>query len=219
MNHLRTLTVVTLLLILSLATTASAGLKDYFVDTQWLDSNREKVVVVDVRNPVRYLLGHIEGAINIPRGEFLSTLHGTKSLVPTADEFEKLMDRNGITPETVVVAYAQHDNPYMARFIWNLRFHGHERSYVLDGGYEKWDDENLPTDAFPTIISTTSGYTVTKSADIRAESDYVLTRLNNPTSKVWDVRRKSEYSGHEVRAKRGGHIPGAVSRFSKKRRR
>ena len=210
MNYLRALTVVTLLLILSLSTTASAGLKNYFVDTQWLDSNREKVVVVDVRNPVRYLLGHIEGAINIRRGEFLSTRHGTKSLVPTVEEFEKLMDRNGITSETVVVAYAQHDNPYMARFIWTLRFHGHERSYVLDGGYEKWDDENLSTDAFPTIVSPTSGYAVSKSADIRAEGDYVLTRLNNPKSIVWDVRRKSEYSGQEVRAKRGGHIPGAV---------
>ncbi|MCJ7499750.1 sulfurtransferase [bacterium] len=210
MNRFRIITAGAIVLIFSLSTTASAGLKDYFVDTQWLDSNREKVVVVDVRNPIRYLLGHIEGAINIHRGEFLSTRHGTKSLVPTADEFEKLMDRNGITPETVVVAYAQHDNPYMARFIWTLRFHGHDRSYVLDGGYEKWDDENLPTDAFPTIISPTSGYTVTKSADIRAEGDYVLTRLNNPTSKVWDVRRKSEYNGLEVRADRGGHIPGAV---------
>ena len=89
-------------------------------------------------------------------------------------------------------------------------FHGHERSYVLDGGYEKWDDENLPTEAFPTVVSPNSGYTVSKSADIRAEGDYVLTRLRNPSSIVWDVRRRSEYTGQEVRANRGGHIPSAV---------
>ncbi len=210
MNRYRILIYGTFILVLSLSTTASAGLKDYFVDTQWLNSNRTNIRIVDVRNPALYLLGHIEGAVNIYRNEYLTTRHGTKSLVPSVDEFEKLMDRNGITPETVVVAYAQHDNPYMARFIWTLRFHGHERSYVLDGGYEKWAAQELPTAVFPTIVTPTSGFRVSGSADIRAEGDYVLTRLNNPSSMVWDVRRRSEYSGLEVRADRGGHIPGAM---------
>lgn len=210
MNRYRILIFGTLFMILTQAAVASAGLRDYFTDTQWLDSNRIDVRIVDVRNPALYLLGHIEGAISIHRGEFLSTRHGTKSLILSVDEFEKLMDRNGITPETVVVAYAQDDNPYMARFIWTLRFHGHERSYVLDGGYEKWAAQNLPTAVFPTIVTPTSGYRVSGSADIRAEGDYVLTRLNNPSSMVWDVRRRGEYSGLEVRANRGGHIPGAT---------
>jgi thiosulfate/3-mercaptopyruvate sulfurtransferase len=210
MNRFRIITVGTIISVLSLLTTASAGLKDYFVDTQWLQSNRDSVVVVDVRNPALYLIGHIEGAINIHRGQFLSTRHGTKSLVPTVDEFAKLMESNGITPDTAVVAYAQHDNPYMARFIWTLRFHGHQRSYILDGGYEKWKVENFPTEAFSGSVFPTSGYTVQKSADIRAEGDYVLARLNNPSTVIWDVRRRSEYTGAEVRADRGGHIPGAV---------
>ncbi len=211
MNRFGILIVGTFILISSLPATASAGLKDYFVDSQWLDSNRTSVRIVDVRNPALYFLGHIEGAVNIPKSAFLSTRHGTKSLVPTVDEFEKLMDRYGITPETVVVAYAQDDNPYMARFIWTLRFHGHTRSYVLDGGYEKWAAENLPTAVLPTIASPNSGYTVSRSADIRAEGDYVLTRLKNSSFVILDVRRTSEYSGQEVRADRGGHIPGAVN--------
>jgi thiosulfate/3-mercaptopyruvate sulfurtransferase len=198
------------LFILVFSATASAGLGDYFVDAKWLEANRDDVVIVDVRNPALYLIGHIDGAINISKGEFLSTRHGTKSLVPTVEEFEKLMDRNGITPQTTVVAYAQHDNPYMARFVWTLRFHGHERSYVLDGGYEKWAAAGLPTEIFPTVVDPSSGYAVRRSADIRAEGDYVLTRLNNPASLIWDVRRRSEYVGTEVRASRGGHIPGAA---------
>jgi len=210
MNRFRMITLVTLMLVLSLSSTASAGLKEYFVDTQWLHLNQDNVVIVDVRNPALYLLGHIEDAINISKGKFLSTRHGTKSLIPTVKEFEKLMDRNGITPDTVVVAYAQHDNPYMARFIWTLRFHGHKRSYVLNGGYEKWADQDLPTKRMPTVVIPTSGYIVSGSSNIRAEGDYVLTRLSNPSSVIWDVRRKNEYSGLEVRADRGGHIPGAV---------
>ncbi len=210
MIHRRVFRIGVFFLVLLITTEAFAGLGDYFVETGWLDNNREKVKIVDVRNPALYLLGHIEGAVNIDKSEFLSTRHGTKSLILTVNEFESLMDRYGITPETVVVAYSQDDNPYMARFVWTLRFHGHERSYVLNGGYDKWVAEGRSASLMPGRVDRVSGYRVSGSADIRADGDYVLARLNNPLTFIWDTRRKSEFTGTEVRAARGGHIPGAV---------
>jgi thiosulfate/3-mercaptopyruvate sulfurtransferase len=38
-------------------------------------------------------------------------------------------------------------------------------------------------------------------------------KLSDPNAVVLDVRRWSEYTGEEVRAKRGGRIPGAVWSF------
>lgn len=187
-----------------------ASLKDYFVDTKWLSANKEFVKIADVRVSPLYLLGHIDGAFNIDKSEFLSKRDNVKSLVPTLEEFETLMTKYGITPQTTVVAYAEDDNPYAARFVWMLRYHGHKKSYVLDGGFEKWSLEDRPTSILPTQIVMAENYKVSKSENIRASSEDILTRLHNPSVVVWDTRRIAEFQGQEVRADRGGHIPGAT---------
>ena len=200
--------VVTLVVLMPL--NATAALSDYFVETQWLEANSSSVKVIDVRVEPLYLLGHIDGAIHIPRSEFLFTRDGVKSLIPTVSEFESMMTRFGISEEDTVIAYADDNNPYSARFVWMLRYHGHKKAYVLNGGYEKWTSEDRETALFPTDIVAGSGYKCNAGKDIRADGEDVLTRMNNPAVVIWDTRRLSEYQGEEVRADRGGQIPGAV---------
>jgi len=194
----------------ALSQTAVAAISDYFVDTPWLSQRLHEVVVVDVRVGPKYLLGHIDGAVHIDKQDFLSFRRGVKSLVHTVGETQSLLDRYGITPETTVVVYAEHTNPYSARFAWTLRYHGHEKVYVLNGGYEKWAGENLPVAIFPTVAKRTTGYQISTRRDIRAEADQVLTRISNPSTVIWDTRTSGEYDGKDIRADRGGHIPGAV---------
>ena len=201
---------ISLIIPAALAHTAEAAISDYFVDSTWLSQHLGEVTVVDVRVAPKYFLGHIDGAVHIDKKEFLSLRQGVKSLVPTTAEARILFDRYGITPETTIVVYAEHSNPYSARFAWSLRYHGHEKVYVLDGGYEKWSNEGQPTAILPTRATSGEGYRITSREDIRAEADQVLTRLSNPSTVIWDTRRPAEYEGTEVRADRGGHIPGAV---------
>jgi len=209
MQSLKTIAITTLLL-LALPILAAAAIDDYFVQTDWLAANRSQVVVLDARQAPFYLLGHVEGAHSVPRTEFLDKRGGVKSLVPTTTDFEALMERFGITPDTTVITYAEHDNPYAARLAWTLRFHGHEKTLVLDGGYEKWSKEGHPTSLLPTTAAVPSIYRVISPGKARAEVDYVLTRLGNPGVLVWDTRTPEEYSGTKIRADRGGHIPGAI---------
>jgi thiosulfate/3-mercaptopyruvate sulfurtransferase len=136
MHSLKKLITFTILLIAGLPALASAGLGDYFVQTDWLAENRSKVVVLDARQTPLFILGHIEGAHHLPRSGFLDKRDGVKSLVPTTTAFESLMGEFGITPETTVVTYAEDGNPYAARLAWTLRYHGHDKVLVLDGGYE-----------------------------------------------------------------------------------
>jgi thiosulfate/3-mercaptopyruvate sulfurtransferase len=194
---------------------AFAALEDFFVSTDWLAKNRDQAVVVDVRKAALYYLGHVDGAHLVEREQFLSKRNGVKSLVPTATEISALLGKLGIGEETTVIAYAEDDNPYAARFIWTLRYHGHAKAYVLDGGYQKWDREQHPTAVLPSAAPVAVTYKISstplgKDLNLRAEGDYVLTRLTNPAVVVWDTRRSSEYDGSEVRADRGGHIPGAT---------
>jgi thiosulfate/3-mercaptopyruvate sulfurtransferase len=189
---------------------ARAALNDYFVNTEWLAKKRPSVRIVDVRVAPLYLLGHIDGAVHVDKKEFLSERSGVKSLVPTVAEFEALLERYGITPDTTVVAYAEHDNPYAARFIWTLRYHGHDKAYVLDGGYEKWNKEKRATAMLPCSAPPAKGYRVARAQGIRANAEDILTRMENPKVAIWDTRTPGEFQGTDVRADRGGHIPGAV---------
>lgn len=192
---------------------AQAALSDYFVTTDWVESNRADVVVIDVRKAPLYFLGHIDGALHVDRSKFLSKRNGVKSLVPTVHEFTNLMSQLGITPETTVIAYAEDSNPYAARFVWSLRYHGHQKSFVLDGGYQKWSLEDRAVAILSTPTPQSADYQLAVSEPLpqtRADGDYVLTRIENRSVLVWDTRRLSEHVGSEVRADRGGHIPGAV---------
>ena len=189
---------------------ASAALSDYFVNTEWLAKKQAAVRIVDVRVAPLYLLGHIDGAVNVDKKEFLSERNGVKSLVPTVAEFEALLARYGITPDTTVVAYAEHDNPYAARFVWTLRYHGHDKAYVLDGGYEQWSREKRATAMLPTTAAPVKDYRVAQAQGIRASAEDVITRLENTKVAIWDTRTPGEFQGTDIRADRGGHIPGAT---------
>ena len=200
-------------LLFALPAVSHAALGDYFISTEWLAENRDQVVVVDVRKEPFYLLGHIVGAQHVARGEFLETRNQVKSLVPSAAGFIELLSQLGVTPETIVVAYAEDDNPYAARFIWTLRYHGHENAYVLDGGYDKWAAEDRDTKLLSSSKPQSSQYVLAADADYlqaRSGADYIYTRLENPGVLVWDTRSPGEFKGSDVRADRGGHIPGAV---------
>ncbi len=210
MLTLKKLITFTLLLLVGLPALASAALEDYFVQTDWLAENRSKVVILDARQKPLFVLGHIEGAHHLPRSEFLDKRNGVKSLVPTTTAFEALMEKFGITPETTVITYAEDHNPYAARLAWTLRYHGHDKVLVLDGGYEKWSKEGHPTTFLPTTAAQPSTYRVSTPGKARAEADYVLTQLGNPAVVIWDTRTPEEYNGTKVRADRGGHIPGAT---------
>ena len=211
MKHfIQSLLVVTLF---ALPSIGHAALSDYFVSTEWLAQNRDQVVVVDVRKGPLHLLGHIEGAQHVERAEFLETRNQVKSLVPSTAAFKALLSQLGITPQTTVVAYAEDNNPYAARFVWTLRYHGHENAYVLDGGYEKWAAEDRATQLLPSGKPQPSQYIMAADAhylQARSNADYIYTRLDNPGVVVWDTRSPGEFKGSDVRADRGGHIPGAV---------
>lgn len=198
------------LAVLVLPALAVAGLDAYFVGTDWLAANRDKAVVIDVRKGPLYLLGHIDGAHNVDRSEFLSTRDGVKSLIPTLGEFAALLSRLGVTPESSVVVYAKDDDPYAARLVWTLHSYGHAKAYVLDGGYEKWSREGRPTAMLPTAQPVASVYRNAAQRDLRADKQQVLTRINSNDAVIWDTRTPEEYAGTEVRADRGGHIPGAT---------
>jgi thiosulfate/3-mercaptopyruvate sulfurtransferase len=58
--------------------------------------------------------------------------------LPSPDAFAATLSRWGITPGTQVVAYDASSGMFAARLWWMLRWAGHDRTAVLDGGLQAW---------------------------------------------------------------------------------
>jgi thiosulfate/3-mercaptopyruvate sulfurtransferase len=83
--------------------------------------------------------------------------------------------------------------------------------YVLDGGRERWLSEHRPTTSEASSITPTN-YLVPSAIDAsnRATLEEVRTAIDDPARVILDVRARDEFDGTNIRAARGGHVPGAA---------
>jgi thiosulfate/3-mercaptopyruvate sulfurtransferase len=84
----------------------------------------------------------------------------------------------------------------------------------MDGGREQWRAEGRTLTTEPTVLQP-SGYPVPslRKPEIRISKEQIRSRLGKDGFTVLDVRTPEEYVGTDVRAARGGHIPGAQHIF------
>jgi thiosulfate/3-mercaptopyruvate sulfurtransferase len=83
--------------------------------------------------------------------------------------------------------------------------------HVLDGGRERWLAEGRPRTAdAPHVAPSTHAVPTIEHRENHASWEDVLAAIDSDDAIVLDVRSQSEYDGTAVRAKRGGHVPGAA---------
>jgi len=194
--------------------------KAVLVTTNWLaehlaDAN---VVVAEVdENPDLYDEGHVPQAVKLHWRDDLQD-RVERDLIEK-NEFERLMGSLGIGNDTTLVVYGDKNNWFAAYAYWYLKIYGHEDVRILDGGRQKWIDENreLTTD-LPQPQSTS--YTAQeRDESIRIYRDAVRDAIGSEGNALVDVRSPQEYSGDLIAppgyeqegAQRAGHIPTAAS--------
>jgi thiosulfate/3-mercaptopyruvate sulfurtransferase len=189
------------------------------VTTDWIAEHGKdkglRVVEVDV-DPTVYDKGHIDGAVG---------WHWKRDLqdqvnrdVAGKEELAALLGKSGITPETNIILYGDNNNWFAAYAYWALKYYGHDKVQLIDGGRVKWEKEGRPysTEA-PSVPATSYQFDGAPDESIRAYRDHVLSKIGK--AGLVDVRSPKEYSGEllapenlpQEGAQRGGHIPTAVS--------
>ncbi len=186
------------------------------VQPQWLADRLRDVNVRVIEASVdkgAYDAAHITGAVWLDCHREL-LLHGDDSsghVIPP-EQFAALMSRRGIAPETTVVWYGDRHSSLAIRGFWTMDFYRHPTPvHVLDGGRERWIAEGRATTVELPYFEC-APYPVPSAADEsnRATIDQVRGAIGSGEAVVLDVRARNEYDGANVRAARGGHIPGAV---------
>jgi thiosulfate/3-mercaptopyruvate sulfurtransferase len=187
--------------------------------TDWVakHANDEGVRIVEVDVDTKaYDEGHVPGAIAWAwNTELCDTVRRD---ILSRQQFEELMERSGVTPDTTLVIYGDNNNWFAAWALWQAKIYGHRDVRLMNGGRKKWlaEGRELSTES-PKVKST--NYTA-KQADesLRAFLPQVQAASAHGAAALVDVRSPQEFTG-EILAppglpetcQRGGHVPGARS--------
>lgn len=191
---------------------------DVLVSTEWVADHLDDPTVRIIESnedPLLYTAGHIPGAVEV---DWTTDLNDPlrRDYLDKAN-FEALMARIGVTPDTLLVFYGDKNNWWATYAFWVFQLFGHTNAKVMDGGRIKWERENRPlTREKPVIEPTIYRAPERNDSQIRAFRDQVLWHVQAGHPLV-DVRSPQEYSGERLHmpdypnegALRGGHIPGA----------
>jgi thiosulfate/3-mercaptopyruvate sulfurtransferase len=173
-----------------------------------LDSGR-KLLLMDLRPAEAFAAEHLPGAVHLD-------LFGI-SAVDTDDAplkaffwiIEHLFASRGVAADLPVVVYDDQSGMRAARAFWFLEYFGHNDVRVLDGGYKAWMRAGLATTRDADKPKATE-WTGSREARTLAGWRDVSQRIASPDAVILDTRSDGEYCGTQVRAARGGAIPGAV---------
>jgi thiosulfate/3-mercaptopyruvate sulfurtransferase len=168
-----------------------------------------RVLVVDLSPRDVHEDVHVPGAVHLDPDALLAGEAPVTGLLPDDGHLSEVLSALGLTPERHVVAYDDEGGGWAGRLLWTLGVLGHRHFSLLNGGLGAWLAEDLPT---------TEGLETPPPSRYRARSRRgawldaagVRRRIDDPDTVILDVRSAAEYRGDDVRAARGGHIPGAV---------
>jgi thiosulfate/3-mercaptopyruvate sulfurtransferase len=194
------------------------------VSAEWLAAHLENPAVrpVDVRwyltEPAKgrteYAQAHIPGAPFMDMESDLTSPRGQgpgRHPLPTPEAFAAAAGRAGIGDETHVVVYDSSGGAAAARLWWLLRYFGHPRVSLLDGGWPAWQAAGYLTETSAPSIPQAS-FTAAPHPEMVVDADAVDRLRRDPRVLLLDARANERYEGRvEPIDPQAGHIPGARS--------
>ncbi|MDP1606228.1 MAG: sulfurtransferase [Rhodocyclaceae bacterium] len=162
-----------------------------------------------------YAKGHIPGALFLHLDRDLSgekTGSNGRHPLPEIAAFAARMSACGVGAETQVVVCDNESGIFASRLWWMLRWLGHDKVAVLDGGLPGWRRAKLPLEI--EVRNPPAAQFVPQPRDEIVATDAVLAKLHAPDMLILDARSEERYAGeNETLDPVGGHIPGARNRF------
>lgn len=185
--------------------------EDILVSPEWVEENRDEVTILEIgRDFEDYDSGHVPGAAFIEGSVIAGEVDGVSAMLPDPDTVAADLAEMGVSSDKPVVVYDAGSGTWASRLFWALEYLGHEQVHLLDGGLTAWDESGRE---FSEEIDVPERGEF--AADVRpnliADQEHIEENLNNDDVLMLDARSPQEYVGDDVRADRGGHIPGAVN--------
>ncbi|APZ43323.1 sulfurtransferase [Acidihalobacter ferrooxydans] len=167
-----------------------------------------ELIIVDLCKQELYAQMHIPGAVHVDYADIIASRGPISGLLPDEDRFSQVLSSIGFTGDQHLVVYDDEGGGKAARMLWTLAAFGLEGHSLLNGGLHAWANEGHPLEQTPVSVAP-SDYQAHYDGSVVADRDYIVARLHDDSVLLLDARTHGEYHGHDVRAARGGRIPGA----------
>jgi thiosulfate/3-mercaptopyruvate sulfurtransferase len=204
----------------------------HLVTCQWLAErlNDPGVRVVDMRGyvvtklvapgveeaayrgaPEEYLQGHIPGAVYADwTKDIIDPTDPVPVQIAPPDLFAEAMAVRGIGDDTHVIAVDHVGGQFATRLWWDLKYYGHEKVSVLDGGYLRWNEEEMPLETGE-VHPPRAKFTPKVDPAWRVTAEELHAKIGAAGEQILDARDTGQFTGAKRRGSRGGHVPGALS--------
>ena len=175
----------------------------------------------------QYGESRIPGAVYADLDEALSDKKGTgvsggRHPLPSRETFAQWLSSVGLTNDMQAVVYDRNSANYCGRLWWMLKWAGHAKVAVLDGGLQAWQaaggaiqnasngEEGIASSSSST---STSKYVLGESISALIATETVAKNLGRPIQTLLDARGAPRFRGEvEPLDPVAGHIPGALNR-------
>jgi thiosulfate/3-mercaptopyruvate sulfurtransferase len=188
---------------------ASDAEKRLIVDTAFVaDAIKRGAVLWDVRATEDYRKGHLPGAVNIGAAGAALRFEHNEDFRPTP-QIEKLLGDAGIDPAREIIVYGGKADASAYFGLFAVQYFGGEKAHVYHGGIDDWkaakkEISHDPAKPLPVALK------LVPRPELSITTAEVVSKLTGNVQIV-DTRTPREFSGEDIRALRGGHIPGAVN--------
>ncbi len=183
-----------------------------FVSADWVESQlgSPDFLLVDPRGPMRYMQGHLRGAVNLPAVR----LFGREGKLLSVYELAEFFGSVGVGNDTTVTMYDGGDGRNAALAAWALAYLGHTNVRIMDIFFETWAAQGREK-LYRPVRPTANTLEPTLNPEVRATLEDVSRALDTDSNDgkvtLLDLRSQMEFNGLPDVDDRPGHIPGAVN--------
>jgi thiosulfate/3-mercaptopyruvate sulfurtransferase len=190
---------------------ATAWAQGDIVDTAYVEQALARGAIVwDAREAADYAEGHIPGAVNfVWVGKVFRDPN--REDLPAVPEAEQIFGAAGVDPVSKeVIIYTRKGDPFAYYGVHALQYYGAKQAKVYHGGIDDWKAAGEPVTKEATTLPPVVVQLAAHDSGVLWNED-MLERVRSGGAQILDVRTPREYAGDDIRAVRGGHVPGAVN--------
>ena len=186
-----------------------------FVSADWVSDHigRTGYLIIDPRSAMRYLMGHLKGAVSVP----FKKLQGPDGRLAPPEQLAGAFGGVGLGDGVTPVLYDHQDGRNAAMAAWVLEYLGRDDVHVMDLLYETWKAQGREV-LYRPVATEAKAFTPHLNQTVRASLADVAGLIEAGTAggspgaaKLLDTRSAEEFRGEAEMDHRPGRIPGAIN--------
>lgn len=188
----------------------AAWAEGIIVDTAYVEKAAAAGALLwDARDEQDYAAGHIPGAVNIGNvGSVFRDMN--REDPPSAAAASRIFGGAGMDIlNKEVVVYTRKGDSYAYYAARMVEYYGGRHAKVYHGGLDDWKAAGKPVSTTETKLAPVS---LALTVEMRGAvgNKELVDRVQRKSAQIIDSRTPKEFSGEDIRAVRGGHVPGAI---------